>query len=131
MVQLKDFSATLVSDTAKQEAAKCINKNSDKNSQLRKFYDELVMWHDMVFALQDPQEQNKKYEAVAPYIQMLRAKVAYAHACDEKVSENFRSMFDSVISGINSKEDLKHARMYMEAFMGFLKYERFIRKIND
>jgi len=81
------------------------------------------MWHTNVFSVPDETAQTARYERCAPYIQMLRAKAAYAEGRG-LVSMSFLTMFDSVIAGIKSKEDLKHAKLFMEAFMGFLKFER-------
>ena len=92
----------------------------NKSTQLRKFYDELVMWHDKVFA--HGVDRVTTYKELAPFIKMLCAKVTYAKGRDH-VSEGFETLFSHVIRAINSPETLKQAKLFIEAFMGFYKAE--------
>ncbi|MBM9536299.1 type III-A CRISPR-associated protein Csm2 [Desulfobulbus alkaliphilus] len=92
----------------------------NKSSQLRKFFDELVMWHDKVFA--HGVDRVVTYKELAPYIKMLCAKVSYARGRDH-VSEGFEKLFSHVIRAVNSPETLKQAKLFIEAFMGFYKAE--------
>ena len=93
--------------------------NANKSTQLRKFYDELVMWHDKIH---NEQKENReaKYKELAPYIKMLNAKVAYA--CGRKlVNDDFRNLFSHCIRQIDDPETLKHCKLFMEALIGFRK----------
>ncbi len=92
----------------------------NKSTQLRKFYDELVMWHDKVFA--HGVDRETKYKELAPFIKMLCAKVTYAKGRDH-VSAGFETLFSHVIRAVNSPETLKQAKLFIEAFMGFYKAE--------
>ena len=92
----------------------------NKSTQLRKFYDELVMWHDKVFA--HGADRGATYRELAPFIKMLCAKVTYAKGRDH-VSEGFEKLFTHVIRAVDGPETLKQAKLFIEAFMGFYKAE--------
>jgi CRISPR-associated protein Csm2 len=116
-----DIQPTLYSDIA-EEAAKTVageNRKSPKNkpSQLRRFYDELVMLQDKVGSNQQHFDQQH------PFIQMLKAKVAYALG-REKVDENFQALLRHVVDQAKDPAALKQARLFMEAFMAFYKVYR-------
>jgi CRISPR-associated protein Csm2 len=98
------------------EKGSSLSKN--KSTQLRKFYDELVMWHDKVF--EHGVDRAAKYRELAPFIKMLCAKVAYAKGRDH-VSEGFEKLFTQVIRNISDPDTLKQAKLFIEAFMGFYK----------
>ena len=122
-VQLKNIPATLFSDIAQDKArtiaaARVGNKNN--STQLRRFYDELVMWYERVQFERTPTERSAKYEEVAPFIQMLVAKVAYARGRDH-VDECFETLFAHLIRQISDADSLRNAKLFMEAFMGFYK----------
>jgi CRISPR-associated protein Csm2 len=53
---------------------------------------------------------------------MLSAKVAYAKGRDN-VSQGFETLFTHIVKAIKDPETLKHAKLFMEAFMGFYKAE--------
>ena len=134
-IDIKNPSPTLFSSIAEQAADACVippskqgepkNKDADKNrpAQLRQLYDELVMWQEKISRADD---REAKFREVLPFIQMMRAKVAYSYG-REKVTKLFREMFDKVISDINSYATLENAKLFMEAFMGYLKYYKFVR----
>jgi CRISPR-associated protein Csm2 len=103
------------------------NQSKNKSSQLRKFYDELVMWTDKVHAIGKLESGQKsadvretKYKDSAPFIKMMNAKVAYAKGRNH-VDASFEAMFSHCIKSITDAETLKHAKLFMEAFMGFYK----------
>jgi CRISPR-associated protein Csm2 len=100
--------------TAKEVAA---DRGRNKPSQLRRFYDELVMLQGKVGSSQELFEQQQ------PFIQMLKAKVAYAKGRD-KVDENFVSLLGCVVDQSKGPSTLKQARLFMEAFMAFYKVYR-------
>jgi len=103
------------------------NQNKNKSTQLRKFYDELVMWTDKVYSIGklDPGQKSRdvreaRYKDSAPFIKMMNAKVAYAKGRNH-VDDSFEAMFSHCIKSISDAETLKHAKLFMEAFMGFYK----------
>ncbi len=100
--------------------ARAGGRKNNKSTQLRKFYDELVMWFDKVHLERSKEAKGDKYAEVAPFIKMMNAKVAYARG-REHVDTCFEQMFTQLIRQIDSPETLKHAKLFMEAFMGFYK----------
>lgn len=119
----KPVSVNLFGDIAEEKAAKVYEAGAgrkNKSTQLRKFYDELVMWFDKVHLERTKEAKAIKYTEVAPFIRMMNAKVAYARGRDH-VDECFEQMFSHLIRQISDFETLKHAKLFMEAFMGFYK----------
>ena len=116
-----DKSAEIFSDIA-QRAAQYIksNKNVNKTTQLRKFYDELAMWNDRVQLVRENKEV--KFKELVPFIKMLKAKVAYAEG-RKNVDKNFSDIFNRCIDQISNVETLRDAKLFMEAVMGFCKLE--------
>ena len=114
-------SAEIFSDIA-QRAAKHIktNKNLNKTTQLRKFYDELAMWNDRVQLVRE--NKAGKFQELMPFIKMLKAKVAYAEG-RKHVDKSFSEVFNRCIDQINNVETLRDAKLFMEAVMGFCKLE--------
>ena len=116
-------SAEIFSDIA-QRAAKHIktNKNLNKTTQLRKFYDELAMWNDRVQLVRE--NKAGKFQELIPFIKMLKAKFAYAEG-RKNVDKNFSDIFNRCIDQISNVETLRDAKLFMEAVMGFCKLEEF------
>lgn len=114
-------STEIFSDIA-QRAAKYIktNKNVNKTTQLRKFYDELAMWNDRVQLVRE--NKTGKFQELMPFIKMLKAKVAYAEG-RKHVDKSFSEVFNRCIDQINNVETLRDAKLFMEAVMGFCKLE--------
>ena len=115
-IKLDKLEIDIFSDTARN-AAEHISQNKDKNksTQLRKFYDELAMWHDKVFQAASREEA---YQNAAPFIQMLRAKAAYSKGRSH-VDDNFIAVFNQVIGQIHNADTLKNAKLFFEAVLGF------------
>lgn len=114
--------AGLFSDTAWEAADKCSKSiRSNKPSQIRRFYDELVQWDAKIHEAKTVEEQNRLFQQAHPFIRMLKAKVAYAHG--RKLIDNvFKDFFDRLIDEIHSPTSLRNGKLLFEAFMGFLKY---------
>ena len=91
----------------------------NKSTQIRKFYDELLMWHEKV-NLESGSNQEFVFQNSLPFIQMLKAKVAYAKG-RKHVDDNFKVFFDKLIEEIKSPTSLKHAKLFFEAVLGFRK----------
>ena len=115
-IKLDKLEIDIFSDTARN-AAEHISQNKDKNksTQLRKFYDELAMWHDKVFQAASREEA---YQNAAPFIQMLRAKAAYSKGRSH-VDVNFIAVFNQIIGQIHNADTLKNAKLFFEAVLGF------------
>lgn len=93
------------------------SKEMNKSSQLRRFYDELVMWQEKVGT------DDAKFTDCEPYIRMLKAKAAYAKG-RKHVDANFRALFDRLIDQSTSAATLRQAKLFFEAFMAYYKIHR-------
>jgi|JI8StandDraft_1071087.scaffolds.fasta_scaffold366036_2 CRISPR-associated protein Csm2 len=115
------LSPQLFSEMAEKFAEQIANgkKEQNKPTQIRKFYDELVMWHDRTWT-GEPAEREKRYQEHAPFIRMLTAKVAYAEGRGH-VDKNFQTLFNHCIRAIDSADTLRNCKLFIEAFMGFYK----------
>jgi len=100
--------------------AKHSPNNKNKSTQLRKFYDELVLWNEKVNGKGTDKERLARYRELAPLIKMLHAKVVYAKG-RQHVDENFEKLFRHLLDQINDHRTLEQAKLFFEAFMGFYK----------
>ncbi|EMS80219.1 type III-A CRISPR-associated protein Csm2 [Desulfotignum phosphitoxidans] len=89
-------------------------RNCNNQSQLRKFFDEIVRLN--MAAKSGPDN----WPNVLPLVHMLTAKAAYAHARD-LVSEGFLDFIKNGIKQIERPEDLSVFTMFFESFIGFFK----------
>lgn len=104
-----------VAEDAAREVAKQIGgRDANKGTQLRRFYDELVMLQGKVGG------SPEKFDAQLPFVQMLKAKVAYAVG-RKKVDANFERLMRRVIDEIKDVDTFAQAKLFMEAFMAFYK----------
>jgi len=114
-----ELPADLFSDRA-DRAARDVSRASDRHnkvSQLRRFYDELVMWQEKVG------NDDQKFKDCEPFIRMLKAKVAYATGRDH-VDANFRALFERLIDQSKNAKTLRQAKLFFEAFMAYYKVYR-------
>ena len=131
-VNLKDIQlqaplqANIFSDIAAR-AAEDISQNKEQNkaSQIRKYYDELLLWHNKIQQEQGDEARQKKYHDAAPFIQMLKAKDAYARGRKSGVKtlldDNFVAIFNRLIDQISDPTTLKNAKLFFEAMLGYRK----------
>ncbi len=109
-------------DQTAMKIAESFDRRKDKSAQLRRFYDELVMWYEK--ARQDsssPQEKDKKVNQILPLVRMMNAKAAYAQGRD-LVSEEFSDKFFSRgLRQITNYETLENFKLLFEAVLGFRK----------
>jgi CRISPR-associated protein Csm2 len=104
-----------VAESAAMAVSDTLDKNkTNKASQLRRFYDEIVMWNEKVG------DSPQKFDEFQPYIQMLKAKVAYAFG-RKHVDENFRKLLDQIVEQSRSAETLRQGKLFFEAFMAYYK----------
>lgn len=105
-----------VTYNAKKNKKEQKNKNLDKYTQLRKFYDELLK-------IQIKMENNKDIDIkiFLTSIYMIASKAAYALARG-KLSEKFSSFIELNVKNIMTKEDIDKFIMYYEAILGYVKY---------
>ena len=112
----KKLDPDLFNGIAKNEAENVVSGGDrvNKSTQLRKFYDELVMWDNKTSL------QPEKFDEYIPFIQMLNAKVAYAEG-RKLVDRNFVTLLNKGLKQVDSAETLHTFKLFMEAFMGFYK----------
>lgn len=111
----------LFAEQAEYAASRCKDKKLNKPAQLRRFYDELVMWHDKVFAAKTAEERLERFKKVEPFIQMMRAKASYALG-RALITRDFFDLLNDLIKQIQSPESLKRAKLFFEAFIGYMKF---------
>ncbi|MCD6272855.1 MAG: type III-A CRISPR-associated protein Csm2 [Deltaproteobacteria bacterium] len=106
------FSKT-AEDLAKKIAEDSINvRNSNKRTQIRKFYDEIVR-----LAMLSKSRPNE-WEQLLPMVHMVTAKAAYANG-RKLISDGFLRFLRNSIEQIKKPEDLNVFSNFFEAFMGF------------
>ncbi len=103
-----------------QKAAKGIataDRDRNKPTQLRRFYDELVLWESRTA------QQPDKFPEYLPFIRMLNAKAAYAEG-RKLVDRTFVNLLQQTLAEVKDAETLTTCKLFWEAFMGFYKQER-------
>lgn len=105
-------------DRVAQETARTLagsgGRGENKPTQIRKFYDELVMWEEKVNG------DSKRFEEFEPFIRMLNSKVAYAQS-RKHVDENFVRFMNACLEQIKDARTLRHGKLFFEAVLGFFK----------
>lgn len=117
-VRFQPIDAELFNSVA-EEAAKAIslNRNFNKPSQLRRFYDELMLWESKVAG------QPEKFQDYLPFIRMINAKVAYAKGRN-LVDEYFVRLMQHTLKQVTDASALRTCKLFWEAFFGFYKKYR-------
>jgi len=91
-------------------------RNKNKNSQVRRYFDEIVRLNTQV---QQADENQFRYQ-ILPQVHMLIAKVVYAKG-RKLVTDSFVEMMKSGIEQIQDRKDLQVFKNFLESFMGFYK----------
>jgi len=107
-------------DTMARKAAKKVadvRREMNKGTQIRRFYDELVMWEEKV------RQNPERFDEYLPFIRMIKAKAAYAKG-RKLVDTVFVELLEQIIDSVNSFGDLRTAKLFFEAFLGFYKVEK-------
>lgn len=127
-VNLKDLAADVFSTQAenwakyvaltpspeKQKPGKQ-KKDMPKATQVRRFYDEVVKWHNNTRGMSEEAFKQK-----LPFIRMLSAMVTYSNARDHSNSA-FSEMMHHTIKQITNYETLSNFKHFFEAFVGYYK----------
>ena len=117
-IDLKAPSADLFDTLAERIARKIAQpqqRDANKASQLRGFYDEIVMWEQRA-----RQMSKEDFARHLPLIRMLNAKVAYAKG-RKLVDDNFFALMRHCLEQVSDYQSLRHCKLFFEAFMGFFK----------
>lgn len=104
-------------DSTADKCAKTISGSSEsmnKPTQLRRFYDELVMWNERAA------QSDKAFQDALPFVYMIKSKVAYAKG-RKNVDATFQQFINTLINQIDDQKTLNNAKLFMEAMMGFYK----------
>lgn len=103
-----------------QDAARSVaqNQRSNKATQLRRFYDELLLWESKVARCPE------KFHDYLPFIRMINAKVAYARGRNQLVDDRFVTLMQHTLKEVTDANSLMTCKLFWEAFMGFYKKER-------
>lgn len=88
------------------------DKSTNKRTQIRKFYDEVVRL-DM-----EAKSREGEWDNIAPLVQMMTAKAAYAKG-RTLISDNFMEFIKQSVSQVENAKDLSVFASFFEAFMGF------------
>ncbi|MCP9456145.1 MAG: type III-A CRISPR-associated protein Csm2 [Nitrospira sp.] len=117
-VRFQPIDAELFNSVA-EEAARTIsfNRNLNKASQLRRFYDELILWDSKVTS------QPEKFQDYLPFIRMINAKVAYARGRN-LVDDHFVRLMQHTLKQVTDAQSLSTCKLFWEAFFGFYKKYR-------
>ena len=108
------FSKT-AEDLAKEIAKDSRNiRNSNKRTQIRKFYDEIVR-----LTMLSKTRPKEEWEQLLPLVHMITAKAAYANGRNKLISDDFLRFLKTSIEQIKEPEDLNVFSNFFEAFMGF------------
>ena len=92
------------------------SKYRNKNSQVRRYFDEIVRLNDIA---QQGTENDMQYK-VLPQVHMLIAKVVYAKG-RKLVTDSFVKMMKDGINQIHDRKDIQVFTNFLESFMGFYK----------
>ncbi len=105
---------SLHAESMAKELAKEIErtKSTNKRTQLRKFYDEVVRL-DM-----EAKAREQEWPNILPLVHMLTAKAAYANG-RKLVSDGFLNFIKESVDQVKDPKDLSVFANFFEAFMGF------------
>jgi len=112
-------------DAIASRTAKTISEERQRNkpSQIRKFFDELVMWEAKVSGGSSEADRQTRLDEALPFIRMLNAKGAYAEG-RKLVDKNFQTLLGHCLRQVEDPATLRHCKLFFEAFLGFYKAYR-------
>lgn len=118
-IKFADIQAELFNSIAKRTAETLASgkREVNKSTQIRRFYDELLMWETK--STQNPD----KFSEYLPFIRMLNAKVAYAEGRGH-VDANFTRFMAHCLQQVNDSNTLRTFKLFFEAMLGFYKLEK-------
>lgn len=116
---IKNISADLFSSTAEKIAESIAaesraNSKLNKSTQIRKFYDEVVVWYSKVG------NDNNVFDDCLPFIKMISSKVAYAKG-RELVGDNFLEFINTGLRQIETLAEFRNFKLLFEAVLGYYK----------
>ncbi len=119
-IKFNPIDAELFNNIAQRTAQTLANtqrREQNKSTQIRRFYDELLMWE--VKVTQNPE----KFNEYLPFIRMLNAKAAYAEG-RKHVDSNFTTFMQHCLQQVTDDKTLRTFKLFFEAMLGFYKLEK-------
>ena len=106
------------------EEYKGSREKHNKPAQIRKFYDELLRYKDLI------KGDSQNFQKFLPFIRMIKAKSAYSYGRD-LIGQNFKNILDEGIDyASKSLEALNAFINFFEAFLGYYKFYIEAEKLN-
>lgn len=99
------------------DKGKDINKEKNKSTQLRRFYDEIVSFHSKIG------DSDEKFNREQAFLYMMNAKAAYAVG-RELVSDDFANWLKQCLKATTNARSLNHFKLHFEAVLGFIRAKR-------
>ena len=82
-------------------------------TQFRQFYEKIL-------ELNDKAQGNKNFDVeVLPFVKLLNSKVKYSKS-RRNCGERFESMMDKSIKVVNSEDELRNFKYFLEAIIGYM-----------
>jgi CRISPR-associated protein Csm2 len=91
------------------------NKKDISTTQFRKFYDKVL---ELTQKGENLEQKDFEIE-VLPFLKMLKSKVAYAKT-RKTCGDNFVKLMNTSIDKVNSIEELKNFKYFLESIIGFM-----------
>ena len=130
-IKFSTIDANLFSDTAREMAEiMARDYRSNKPTQLRRFYDEIVMWDTRINGQSNPEKSDAIFKKSLPFIRMMNAKIAYAKG-RKLVNDDYLELLNHCLKEVKDPQSMGYFKLFMEAFMGFYKLEETKQAINE
>ena len=116
-LELSEDNIELFGNVAKNLAEKIARdgkKKMNKQTQIRKFYNEVLRLSQKAENVRASEYKTKVY----PFVIMLKSKAAHAKA-RELISEKFEKIINKCVTQANTKEKMELFKLFFEAFIGF------------
>jgi len=105
--------------TKAEAIAKKLNDGSRNidisTTQYRKFYDKILELTEKSEGLSEKDFKNK----ILPFVKMVVSKVAYSKS-RRHCGNNFEMLMKESIKKVNSEEELKNFKLFLESIIGFM-----------
>lgn len=109
--------------TEPQEIAKSLTQRSDPtSSQMRKFYDDLVLLQTKVKNQNMDENQFKK--EILPLVKFTRAKMAY-NVSRGVLPKNFLNQIGPKLDLVGTRADFDHFILFYQALIAYTKFQEF------
>ncbi len=113
----KHIRPELLNEEARQAADQFVRtKDSIKNSQLRRFFNEFKSLERKL--IQTQVDQEEAFQSIKPLVKMANAKVVYARA-RKVVPDAFVVWLQKNVQAIDTAKDFKAFLLHFEAVVGF------------